>query len=61
MTNRWKWDFVGSHTAIDVVSQMNYQYKYNDRCIPYNIYSLNYMYIFKHFSGIAPEITDILF
>ena len=30
--NRWKWDFDGSHTAYDVVSQIIDQYKYDDRC-----------------------------
>jgi len=32
MNNRWKWDFDGSHEVYDVVSQMNDQFKYDDRC-----------------------------
>ena len=32
INRRWKWDFDGSHTAYDVVSQITDQYKYDDRC-----------------------------
>ena len=32
INNRWKWDFDGSLTAYDVVSQLTDQYKYDDRC-----------------------------
>jgi len=32
INNRWKWDFDGSYTVYDVVSQITDQYKYDDRC-----------------------------
>jgi len=32
INNRWNWDFDGSHTAYDVVSQITDQYKYDDIC-----------------------------
>ena len=31
INNKWNWDFDGSPTAYDVVSQINDQYKYDDR------------------------------
>ena len=39
INNRWKWDFDGSHTAYDVVSQITDQYKYDDRCKIYTDWS----------------------
>ena len=34
-----KWDFDGSHTAYDAVSQINDQYKYDDKCKIYTYLS----------------------
>jgi len=39
INNRRKWDFDGSYTVYDVVSQNNNQYKYDDRCKIYREFS----------------------
>ena len=43
INNRWKWDYDGSHTAYDVVSQITDQYKYDDRCKIYTDLSSLYV------------------
>ena len=40
INNRYKWDFDGSYTAYDVVSQITDQYKYDDRCKIYTDLSI---------------------
>ena len=53
INSRWKWDFDGSHTVYDVVSQITDQYKYDE--VP-----LRSDHIYSTFMGVSIAIRSYI-